>query len=98
MILTMMAANAVTADSVTANAATTAAVAAGAEVMGAAAGAGAASAMTADALATLVKRRRRRRETLHERERTPRFAGGVHRSDEALWPDSVANPGRVRVR
>jgi hypothetical protein len=47
------------------------------------------------AMTALAERRRRRREALTYRSR---WTENAHRSNEALWPDSVANPDRVRIR
>jgi hypothetical protein len=47
------------------------------------------------AAAGLMERRRRRREALTDRTRS---AESVQRFDQTLWPDSVANPERTRVR
>lgn len=58
-------------------------------------GAGEQAKAAEQAMAALMERRRRRREVLHDRTRS---AASVHRADETLWPDSVANPDRVQVR
>ena len=47
------------------------------------------------AMTALAERRRRRREALHDR---TQWSENAHRNDRALWPESVANPGRIKVQ
>lgn len=77
----------ITTDEITTDTVTTDAVAADSATSSAAA--------AEQAMAALVQRRRRRREALQDRARP---GGSARRSDQAVWPDSVANPDRIQVR